>query len=323
MNCIKEDDLVLGWIGRKSMGDWQKNLSNIERGIILVLAFVFVSFVLSQNLCPQAISEEIPSQTELEKILKKTSEYCQRLLNSALHFVCIEEIKERIDYSRDNLPQNYERKKFQPLAGAVQAKQQWITSIKNNTLIYDYQLIRKGGQIGERRILLEENGKKMHEENASLKTELFEHKYVIAGPIGLLSDFWQERHDFRIIKEEKYKGVDTVILEAVPKMPDEVQHLAGRIWISKDDFSILKIEWDQKNIKNFKKIEALAKNLNSRPRIIQVSEYGLEKKGIKFPSRYTVRETYVDRRGQSFLRSETVVIYRDYKFFTVETDVKY
>ena len=221
------------------MGDRQKNVSNIKTGIILGLAFVFVFFVLSQNLCTRAVSEEIPAQAELEKILKKTSEYCQRLLNSALHFVCIEDIKERIDYSRDNLPQNYERKKFQPLAGAVQTKQQWITSIKNNKFIYDYQLIRKGGQIEEKRILLEDNGKKVHEENAPLKTELFEHKYVIAGPIGLLSDFWQERHDFRIIKEEKFKAVDAVIIEAVPKLPDEVQHLAGRVWVSKDDFSIL------------------------------------------------------------------------------------
>jgi len=244
-------------------------------------------------------------------------------LDSALHFICIEEIKERIDYSRDNLPQNYERKKFQPLAGAIQGKQQWITSIKNNKFIYDYQLIRKGGQIEKRRILLEENGKRMHEENAPLKTELFEHKYVIAGPIGLLSNFWQQRHDFRIIKEEKFSGEDTVVIEAVPKMPDEVQHLAGRVWVRKDDFSILKIEWDQKHIKNFEKIEALAKKLNSRPHISQVSEYGFEKKGIRFPSRYNVRESYVDRRGMPFLRSETTVIYKDYKFFTVETNVKY
>ena len=305
------------------MGDKQKYVSNIKTGIILALAFVFVFFVFCQNLCTRALSEEIISQEELEKILKRTSEYCQRLLNSALHFVCIEDIKERIDYSRDNLPRNYERKKLQPLAGAVQAKQQWVTSIKNNRFIYDYQLIRKNGQIEERRILLEENGKKIHEENAPLKTELFEHKYIIAGPIGLLSSFWQERHDFRIIKDEKFKGEDAVIVEAIPKMPDEVQHLAGRVWVSKDDFSILKIEWDQIHIRNFEEIKALAKKLNSIPRIVQVSEYGIEKKGIKFPSRYSVRETYVDRRGKSFLRSETVVIYKNYKFFTVETDVKY
>lgn len=305
------------------MGDRQKHFSNIRTGIILALAFVFVFFVFSQNLCTGVTSEEIPAQVKLEKILKKTSEYCQRLLNSALHFICIEDIKERIDYSRDNLPRNYERKKLQPLAGAVQAKQQWITSIKTNRFIYDYQLIRKNGRIEERRILLEENGKKMHEENAPLKTELFEHKYVIAGPIGLLSSFWQERHDFRIIKEEKFKGEDAVIVEAIPKMPDEVQHLAGRVWVSKDDFSILKIEWDQMHIRNFEEIKALAKKLNSIPRIVQVSEYGLEKKGIRFPSRYEVREAYVDRRGKSFIRSETIVIYKDYKFFTVETNVKY
>jgi hypothetical protein len=53
------------------MGDQQKNLSNIKTGIILVLAFLFVSFVLGQNFCTQAISEEIPAKTELEKIFEK------------------------------------------------------------------------------------------------------------------------------------------------------------------------------------------------------------------------------------------------------------
>ena len=305
------------------MGDQKKNLSTIQTGIILILAFLFISFIFSQSVCTQAVSKEQPDEMMLDKILIKTAEYCQKLLNSALHFVCIEEIKERIDYSRDNLPQNYDGKKHQPLAGIVRGKQQWITSVKTNTFLYDYQLIRKGSQIEEKRILLEENGKKKHEENAPLKTELFEHKYVIAGPIGILSDFWQKHHDYRMIKEEKLKGEDAVVIEAIPSAPDKVQHLSGRVWIKKDDFSILKIEWNQKHIKNFEKIEALATKLNSKPRIIQVSEYGFEKKGIRFPNRYTVRETYVDRRGKSFLRSETIVIYKDYKFFTVETKVKY
>ena len=62
--------------------------------------------------------------------------------------------------------------------------------------------------------------------------------------------------------------------------------------------------------------------MNSKPRLTQISEYGFEKNGIRFPSRYSLREEYISRRGKPFLRSETSVIYRDYKFFTVETEVR-
>jgi hypothetical protein len=58
------------------------------------------------------------------------------------------------------------------------------------------------------------------------------------------------------------------------------------------------------------------------PRIVLTSDYGIEKNGIRFPSRYTVQETYA-RGVRRFQRSETTVVYDQYKFFTVETIVVY
>jgi hypothetical protein len=54
-----------------------------------------------------------------------------------------------------------------------------------------------------------------------------------------------------------------------------------------------------------------------------VTEYGFEKNGIRFPSRDTSEEAYLKPDGTKFIRSRTSVVYRDYKFFTVETDIKY
>ena len=60
------------------------------------------------------------------------------------------------------------------------------------------------------------------------------------------------------------------------------------------------------------------------PQIAFVSEYGLEKNGVRFPTRYRITEAYRDRRGNVlFPQSETVVVYEAYKFFTVETEVRY
>ena len=53
------------------------------------------------------------------------------------------------------------------------------------------------------------------------------------------------------------------------------------------------------------------------------AEYALEKNGIRFPSKYSVTETYVFPNGRKFTRTVIDVTYEDYKFFTVETEVKY
>jgi hypothetical protein len=47
------------------------------------------------------------------------------------------------------------------------------------------------------------------------------------------------------------------------------------------------------------------------------------RRGFYFPSRYLIEEAYIDKKGKKIISSLTEVIYKDYKFFTVETDVKY
>jgi hypothetical protein len=85
----------------------------------------------------------------------------------------------------------------------------------------------------------------------------------------------------------------------------------------------LKIEWDVRSAGNYEKIVEFAKRINSEPRITMISEYEIEKNGIRFPSKYLVREAYYSRRGRTFVRSEINVTYEEYKFFTVDTKIKY
>ncbi len=192
-----------------------------------------------------------------------------------------------------------------------------------NTYVYYYQLIQNENKIKESRTLLEENGRKMNKKNALLETKIFEHKNVIMGPIGLLSEYWQQFHEYKIVKEAKFKGEQAIILEAAPKYGFKLNQLSGKIWVKKSDFTILKTEWNQQSIENYDKIGELAKELGAKPLITLVSEYAFEKKGIRFPSKYSIKEVYILRRGNRFLRSRKTVIYKDYQFFTVETDIKY
>jgi len=274
---------------------------------ILISALIFI--VLSSQIYSQRANSDSTNQVELEVMLKKCAEYCKKLEHSSLYFVCIEEIKERLYYF------------LKPTSIVKAASSTGFFS--ENTFIYDYQLIRKDNKITERRNLIEENGKKKDEKDASLKTKMFGHKYVIFGPIGLLSESWQKHHDYRIVKEEKVKGERAIVLEVVPHSDQELEHLFGKVWVRKNDFSILKIEWNQKSMRNFEKIEEVAKELGAEPHITFISEYTFEKNGIRFPSKYFVREEYSRPYRRKFKRSETTVTYRDYKYFTVKTDVVY
>lgn len=289
----------------------------MKKQVIIISIFILVVF--SFPIYSQRTDSDSTDQAELEVILKKCAEYCEKLSNSVLDFVCTEKITEVIN--------NYSpRSRRNSLSGRVyhvNVKGERVSPIIKNVYIYDYQLIRKENKIRERRILLKENGKTMNEEDAQLKTKRFEHKHVMFGPIGLLSDQSQQYYDYKIVKEKGYKGEKVFILEITPKPSIEIEALFGKAWIKKSDFSILKIEWNPISLRNYEKIEEIAKKLRAKPKITFVSEYDFEKNNIRFPSKYLVKEVYRTPRQGTFLKSEIKVIYKKYKFFTVKWEVKH
>jgi hypothetical protein len=269
---------------------------------------VLIFLVFSTHVYGQKASSHSSGQAELETILKKCAEYCEKLANSALFFVCKEKITEKIS------------SRSAPMLTDLRPSARVYTSTVKRVYVYDYQLYRKGNDIKEERILLEENGKKKHEENASLKTRIFRHENIVLGPIGLLSSHWQTFHDYRILKEEKFKGDKAVVIEAVLKPEHTFHHLSGKVWVRKTDFSILKIEWLQQSIRGYERVEETAIELRAKPHLTLIAEYGFEKNGIRFPSKYSLDEDYLLRGMRRFNQSKTVVVYNGYKFFTVETD---
>ncbi len=283
--------------------------------IYLILFFFIFAY---SNYGLSSAHKQKKDEIDLKKILEKCAEYCEKISNSVLFFVCTETIKEEIYRSAPRVIQS-----LNP-PGKIRMRVRGSgPKMEINTYVYDYQLVRKENRTKENRTLLEKNGRKMNKKNAPLQTKIFEHKNVIMGPIGLLSEYWQQFHEYKIVKEAKFKGEKVIILEAVPKYGFKLNQLSGKIWVKKSDFTILKTEWNQQSIENYDKIEEYAKELKARPLITLVSEYAFEKKGIRFPSKYTIKEVYILRRGKRFLRSRKTVIYKDYQFFTVETDIKY
>jgi len=251
-----------------------------------------------------------PPADPLPKILAKANEYCRRLGTASLSFIC----RERIDERQFSPPLRI----FSALASGEPKR---VTRV---TLEYDYQLTRKGESIEEKRILLKENKQSRNEPDAALKTKLYKHQNLVFGPVGLLSEYWQPRHSYTYLGEQKVEGEKVFLVEAAAAGRPEPNLVYGKAWIRQKDFAIVKIEWDQRCLGNYDQILEMAKTIGhqAEPRISVIGYYGIEKNGIRFPDRLAIREDYGSTRG-TFRVSETTVLYTDYKFFVVETEVRY
>jgi hypothetical protein len=279
-------------------------------------AALFPVFLLAAGDFPRQknpVTNQGAGASELKLTLDRAAEYCDKLNRSVLNFVCRERIEE---WFRLAVP---------PGTFSQGMRVIFLRGRETYEYVYDYQLVRdREGSIRETRTLLKENKKDVQVPDAPLKTHSFSHTKVVMGPLGVLSRESQADHDYRIVREEKIRGEEALVVEAVPKPGVRLQHLFGTIWLRKKDAGILKIEWNPSSIQNYKGVEETAQQLGLIPSLLVMSEYAFEKNGIRFPSRYTLKEIY--RRGKSgarYQRSETDVVYDEYKFFTVETDVKF
>jgi hypothetical protein len=274
-----------------------------ERGILAGLGLLLFGLLGASSAAKPSARTDDP----LPAILEKAKAYCDRLERVSLYFVCREEIDER---------------QFDPpmrlfaLGGPGR-----VTRV---SLEYDYQLVRNGGSIEEKRVLLKENGRPRNEPNASLKTKLYKHRNLIFGPVGLFGGDLQPRHAYRYLGEDKVDKERTFLIEAQPSGFPDPGLLYGKAWIRARDYAIVKIEWDQRSLTDLEAVKRMAGSIGheASPRISIVGVYGIEKNGIRFLSHVTVHEDYDSRIGV-FRVSQTEVQYKGYKFFVVETEVRY
>lgn len=317
--------------------------------IISKLSFILV-LIFTLTIYPALSSQksgEGDDVVDLDKILKKSAVYCSKLADSALYFVCLETISEETSKNnKEGQLSNPNEPSYRDLTDPRRnqefrheetpdryRKGPQKTNLRKNVYVYDYQLIKKGNKIEESRTLLEENGEKKNEKNAQLKTRKFYSYRSVLGPIGLLGKSQQDKFDYKIIKEDKHKGKDAVVIEATLKSVSEENSNYGRIWVDRENYQILRIDVAQESLIGYK--DPKAKGIN---RIITVSHYyDVEKNGLMFPSKTVFEENYTPDRVQVGLwsnytnavqkktlqRTKLEIDYKDYKFFTVDVDVKY
>jgi hypothetical protein len=288
--------------------------TGMRKKIIYLILPLFL--LTTGNLCPFQKSTAEINQEKLKDILKKTAEYCEKLKKMALYFVCHENIEEKIYFYKKT--EIYVSKDFAsstpiPKTNLKQKR------LKRSTYVYDYQMVKKGDKQEEKRILLKENKKEKHVENTKLKIQGYKAKFLVYGPVGFLSYYWQNHFIYEIIGHDEISGIKTIIISASPMQPREENYYFGKIWVDENDFSILKIEWDAKSIEGYEKKVSLGVTKNLSWEVF----FEVEKNGVRFPSRQIIKDIYLTEAGKQHPKYLTTFVYDNYKFFTVETEVKY
>jgi hypothetical protein len=279
--------------------------------ILLLLVLVIPSgFIIPIQESPNSSAD----QKTLDAILEKTAAYCERVKDIALFYVCKEKVEdERYFFSNRNLL------KFSvSLSDEIEPGR-----MRKKTYTYDYQLVKKEKELREKRILLEEDGEEKYEENVEFRPVKYYGKYLVYGAVGFLSRQWQPRFKYRIVGQEVVEGKKTIVIESSPREEREENCNYGRIWVDEEDSSILKIEYDPRSLKDFEDEMSKSPVDGLKRTVVWFISYGIEKHGVRFPSQQLIQEFYINDEGERILLEKISFSYEDYKFFVVETEVKY
>jgi len=248
----------------------------------------------------QVPAAQADAQT-LGRLLALAADYCDRLSRASIDFVCLEDVSETIHDRAHGWP-----------------SQQFMTV--EHHYLYDYQFIVEKGQKTEKRRILEHDGIKKKAEVTDLDTLTFYYKNVLFGAVDLLDGSRQSLYRYESKGRETLAGQAALVIDAAPIPGLGLKINTGTVWLREGDGAILKIVWDVTSMGDTEAIRKTAKEYGGTPQILQVTEFEIEKSGVRFPNRFHIEEAYITKAGKKRLRSVLDAVYRDYKFFTVSVE---
>lgn len=262
----------------------------------------------------------------LIEILAGSAEYCDKLVRSALDFICEERIKE-IHYNFETDPKWILILASSKRTGQI-TKSFWLPQwdpkrTQKNDFLCDFLYIRKGEKAEERRIVLRENGQKMPDRNKLLKEKRFTALDPVLAAAQILSRDRQPSYYFRLNGTESIGGRNSFVLQAVPKMGNTWGVENARIWIDQSDYKVLRIEIQGVPVEGYEDVLKDAVQFRVRPYLLTTHIYEIEKKGVRFPARSTIRVEYPKRgdfNKDRTLKLKIDMTYDKYKFFFVEIE---
>jgi TonB family protein len=286
------------------------------------------------------------SSEELQRVLEGAGEYCRRLSSAVFDFICEERIKETHYNLRKNVERlqiktqgrpgvrpiqgynghsvlpSYDAEMPQPPMKLLDIQIIDPTKTQRNKFLCDYLVVKKDGDRDERRIILEENDRRTKDRKKILEEVRFMDLSPLFAPLRLLAPEKQAEFSYILADTENFHGKKAYVIEAVPRYGIEDWIWSARVWIDAGSYQILKCKVEGIPIDGYDELLNDCARLNIKPIFITTHEYRIEKGGILFPSRSSVRVAYphVDFFRGAVDKIKINFAYENYKFFTVETD---
>jgi len=280
----------------------------------------------AENNILASAAQDQSAKPALANVLIGVGAYCDEVKKAALEFICRERINET-HYNFSSEPKWGSLIVASRETGQVESyslfplwdPQQTIRS----NYICDYLFVKKGDQLEERRIVLEDDGRKMPDRNRLLE----EKRFTALNPLLAITDLFsrdrQDLFDYRIIESENILGENASIIEATPKSGNTRGIEYAKTWVDSKNCQIIKTEIQGVPIEGYDDVLRDCVQFRVRPYLLTTHVYEFEKNGIRFPGRSTIRVEY-PKRGDFYknrtLKLKIKMIYEKYQFFTVETE---
>ena len=247
-------------------------------------------------------------------VLARAGAYCERLKSIALHYICEEHIV-RTTYL-------YRGRQYVKSEGELPRRRWELKRSVTQDVLFDYQLIKKGDRLEEKRKALKVDGKTWTRTGDPPNILPYQAQYIVYGPVGFLSAYWQSRFDYFEEGTEKLPGDRrAVILTSLPNEFREENGVYGRIWVESELGAVLRISWDPESIDFFHPEDVPEAFGGLEKQLTWTAYYEVEKNGVFFPSRQEIREEFIGPAGEKIVGDIWTITYENYKFFTVGVDV--
>jgi hypothetical protein len=186
----------------------------------------------------------------------------------------------------------------------------------------DYLFVKRGEDVEERRIILKDNGRVMPDRTRLLEEKRFTALNPVLAVTRILAQDRQPLFNFRLVDRGKIHGRAAHVVEAIPKSGNTWGVEYARIWIDQKSFQVLKSEIQGVPLEGYDDVLSDSSQFSIRPILTTTHTYELEKNGVVFPERSTIRVEYPEPGGLYGKRSKLRIdmAYDKYKFSTVETD---
>jgi TonB family protein len=270
-------------------------------------------------------SEQSPG-SELALLLDGAAGYCEKLETAALEFICRERIGET-HYNFATDPKWVGIMVGSRVTGEI-IRSTWFPqwdpqrTIRSN-YVCDYLFVRRGERIEERRVVLEDDGKKMPDRNRILEEKRFTALNPVLSVVELLGRGRQSLFNYRIIGATTIQGRNAAILEAIPRSGNSRGVEYAKVWVDAANFEILRSEVQGVPTGGYDDVLRDSIQFPVRPYLLTTHTYEFEKNGIRFPGRSLIRVEY-PKQGvftkDRALKLKIDMRYDKYQFFSVETD---